>query len=119
MEEVKVDPGRMDAKMKLEPHKTPKELSRLLGLVGYNWHFILNFSYIEIPLTLLTWKRFNFIQEKTQEEDFVLLKQKLCNAPVLFFYLKAYDFIIYIDASNEDHDCILMQRGKVITYALR
>lgn len=61
MEEVKVDPGKMDAKMMLEPHKTPKELSGLLGLVGYYWHFILNFSHIEIPLTLLTWKRFNFI----------------------------------------------------------
>nr|GEW42260.1 putative reverse transcriptase domain-containing protein [Tanacetum cinerariifolium] len=54
-----------------------------------------------------------------QEESFCILKEKLCNAPVLALLDGPNDFVIYCDASNQGFWCMLMQRGKVIDYASR
>ncbi|GJY70259.1 retrotransposon protein, putative, ty3-gypsy subclass [Tanacetum coccineum] len=54
-----------------------------------------------------------------QEEAFQTLKDNLCNAPILSLLDKPDDFIISCDASNQGFGCVLMQRGKVIAYALR
>nr|GEX67406.1 hypothetical protein [Tanacetum cinerariifolium] len=45
--------------------------------------------------------------------------EKLCNAPVLALSDGPNDFVVYCDASNQGFGCVLMQRGKVITYASR
>ncbi|KAD3641160.1 hypothetical protein E3N88_30384 [Mikania micrantha] len=54
-----------------------------------------------------------------QEEAFQTLKQKLCDAPVLTLPDGNDDFVVYCDASNLGLGCVLMQRGKVVTYASR
>ncbi|GKB64135.1 putative reverse transcriptase domain-containing protein [Tanacetum coccineum] len=54
-----------------------------------------------------------------QEEAFHILKDKLCNAPVLALPDGPNDFVVYYDALNQGFRCMLMQRGKVIAYALR
>nr|GEZ19398.1 hypothetical protein [Tanacetum cinerariifolium] len=54
-----------------------------------------------------------------QEEAFCILKEKLCNAPVLALPNGPNDFVVYCDASNQGFGCVLMQRGKVIAYASR
>ncbi|GJX50861.1 putative reverse transcriptase domain-containing protein [Tanacetum coccineum] len=54
-----------------------------------------------------------------QEEAFRILKEKLCNAPVLALLDGPKDFVVYCDASNQGFGCVLMQRGKVIVYASR
>nr|GEX76929.1 retrotransposon protein, putative, Ty3-gypsy subclass [Tanacetum cinerariifolium] len=54
-----------------------------------------------------------------KEEAFHILKEKLCNAPVLALPDGLNDFVVYCDASNQGFGCVLMQRGKVIAYALR
>nr|GEX41715.1 hypothetical protein [Tanacetum cinerariifolium] len=54
-----------------------------------------------------------------QEEDFHILKEKLCNAHVLALPDGLNDFVVYCDASNHGFRCVLMQRGKVIAYASR
>nr|GEW75537.1 putative reverse transcriptase domain, ribonuclease H-like domain, aspartic peptidase domain protein [Tanacetum cinerariifolium] len=48
-----------------------------------------------------------------QEEAFCILKEKLCNAPVLELPDGPNDFVVYCDASNQKFGCVLMQRGKV------
>ncbi|GJW33237.1 putative reverse transcriptase domain-containing protein [Tanacetum coccineum] len=53
------------------------------------------------------------------EEAFQTLKDNLCNAPILSLLDGAEDFVVYCDASNKGLGCVLMQRGKVIAYALR
>ncbi|GJY71522.1 putative reverse transcriptase domain-containing protein [Tanacetum coccineum] len=45
------------------------------------------------------------------------LKDKLCNAPVVALPDGLEDFVVYYDASGLGLGCVLMQRGKVITYA--
>nr|GEY43790.1 putative reverse transcriptase domain, ribonuclease H-like domain, aspartic peptidase domain protein [Tanacetum cinerariifolium] len=54
-----------------------------------------------------------------QEEAFCILKEKLCNAHVLALPDGPNDFVVYCDASNQRFGCVLMQRVKVIAYALR
>ncbi|GKB99716.1 putative reverse transcriptase domain-containing protein [Tanacetum coccineum] len=49
-----------------------------------------------------------------QEEAFRILKDKLCNAPVLALLDGPDDFVIYCDASNQGFECVLMYRGKYI-----
>ncbi|GJX70780.1 putative reverse transcriptase domain-containing protein [Tanacetum coccineum] len=44
---------------------------------------------------------------------------KLCNAPVLALPDGSKDFMVYCDASGIGLGCVLIQRGKVITYASR
>ncbi|GJQ92494.1 putative reverse transcriptase domain-containing protein [Tanacetum coccineum] len=54
-----------------------------------------------------------------QEEAFRILKDKLCNAPMLALPDGPNNFVVYYDASNQGFGCVLMQRGKVIAYASR
>ncbi|GJR19183.1 putative reverse transcriptase domain-containing protein [Tanacetum coccineum] len=54
-----------------------------------------------------------------QDEAFRILKEKLCNAPVLALLDGPDDFVVYCDASKQGFGCVLMQRGKVIAYASR
>ncbi|GJT26600.1 putative reverse transcriptase domain-containing protein [Tanacetum coccineum] len=54
-----------------------------------------------------------------QEEAFQTLKNNLCDAPILMLPNGVEDFVVYCDASNQGLGCVLMQRGKVIAYALR
>ncbi|GJS85743.1 putative reverse transcriptase domain-containing protein [Tanacetum coccineum] len=54
-----------------------------------------------------------------QENAFQTLKDKLCNGPVLALPDGSKDFVVYYDASGLGLGCVLMQRGKVITYASR
>ncbi|GJU86069.1 putative reverse transcriptase domain-containing protein [Tanacetum coccineum] len=53
------------------------------GLAGYYPRFIENFSKIAKPLTLLTQKNKTYVWGNEQDEAFRILKEKLCNAPVL------------------------------------
>ncbi|GJX87806.1 putative reverse transcriptase domain-containing protein [Tanacetum coccineum] len=54
-----------------------------------------------------------------EEEDFQLLKQKLCSAPILALPEGSENFVVYNDASDKGLGAVLMQKEKVIAYASR
>nr|GFA42794.1 putative reverse transcriptase domain-containing protein [Tanacetum cinerariifolium] len=56
---------------------------------------------------------------KDQEMAFQILKQKLCEAPILALPEGNDDFVNYCDASIQGLGAVLMQREKVIAYASR
>ncbi|GKE49791.1 putative reverse transcriptase domain-containing protein [Tanacetum coccineum] len=56
---------------------------------------------------------------RNQESDFQLLKQKLCEAPILAIPEGNDDFVVYCDASHQGLGAVLMQREKVIAYSSR
>ncbi|GJU86289.1 putative reverse transcriptase domain-containing protein [Tanacetum coccineum] len=89
------------------------------GLAGYYRRFIENFSNIAKPLTLLTQKNKTYVWGDEQDEAFRILKEKLCNAPMLALPDGPDDFVVYYDASKQGFGSVLMQRGKVIAYASR
>ncbi|GJY23808.1 putative reverse transcriptase domain-containing protein [Tanacetum coccineum] len=70
-------------------------------------------------LTELTHKNKKYIWGKDQETTFQLLKQKLCEAPILALPKGNDDFVVYCDASHQGLGAVLMQREKVIAYASR
>ncbi|GKA40579.1 putative reverse transcriptase domain-containing protein [Tanacetum coccineum] len=47
-----------------------------------------------------------------------MLKQKLCSAPILSLPEGTEDFVVYCDTSIKSFGAVLMQREKVIAYAL-
>nr|GEX44912.1 putative reverse transcriptase domain, ribonuclease H-like domain, aspartic peptidase domain protein [Tanacetum cinerariifolium] len=50
---------------------------------------------------------------------FQLIKQQLCNAPILALPEGSKDFVVYYNASIKGLGAMLMQRGKVISYGSR
>ncbi|GJV68955.1 putative reverse transcriptase domain-containing protein [Tanacetum coccineum] len=68
-------------------------------------------------LTELTQKNKKYIWGKDQESAFQLLKQKLCEAPILALPEGNENFVVYCDASHQGLGAVLMLREKVIAYA--
>ncbi|GKD02422.1 putative reverse transcriptase domain-containing protein [Tanacetum coccineum] len=53
------------------------------------------------------------------EAAFLLLKQKLCSAPILALPEGSENFVVYCDASHKGLGAVWMQKEKVISYASR
>ncbi|GJW55015.1 putative reverse transcriptase domain-containing protein [Tanacetum coccineum] len=89
---IHVDPSKIEAVKNWKALRTSTEVRSFLGLAGYYRRFIENFSKIAKSLTILTQK-------------------SLPDRPK--------DFVVYCDVSEIGLGCVLMQRGKVISYAFR
>ena len=55
------------------------------GLATFYWRFILNFSSLVEPITNCLKRKGIFLWTETADEAFVLIKDKLINAPILAF----------------------------------
>ncbi|GJT61888.1 putative nucleotidyltransferase, ribonuclease H [Tanacetum coccineum] len=107
-----VDPAKIEAVKNWTSPTTPTEIRQFLGLAGYYRRFIKDFSKIAKSLTELTQKNKKYIWGKDQESAFQLLKQKLCEAPILALPEGNDDFVVYCDASHQGLGAVLMQREK-------
>ncbi|GKA99306.1 putative reverse transcriptase domain-containing protein [Tanacetum coccineum] len=116
---IHVDPAKIEAVKNWAYPTTPIEIRQFLGLADYYRRFIKDFSKIAKSLTKLTQKNKKYIWGENQESSFQLLKQKLCEAPILALPEGNDDFVIYCDASHQGLGAVLMQREKVIAYASR
>ena len=96
---ILVDPAKVEAIMRWEVPRSPTEIRSFLGLAGYYWRFIRDFSYIVMPLTRLTRKGVAFSWGPEQQASFESLRQRLCGAPVLDLTEGMEDFVVYCDAS--------------------
>nr|GEX88959.1 putative reverse transcriptase domain-containing protein [Tanacetum cinerariifolium] len=93
-EGIHVDPSKVESVKNWKTPESPTEIRSFLGLAGY-------------------------YRRDKQEEALCILKEKLCDAPVLALLDRPNDFVVYCYASNQRFGCVLMQRGKVIAYASR
>ncbi|GKC30531.1 putative reverse transcriptase domain-containing protein [Tanacetum coccineum] len=116
---IHVDPSKVESVKKWKTPESSTEIRSFLGLAGYYRRFIENFSKIAKPLTLLTQKNKAYVWGDKQDEAFQILKEKLCNAPVLALPDGPDDFVVYCDASKQGFGSVLMHQGKVIAYASR
>ena len=75
------------------------------------------FTSIASPLTTLTQKSVKFEWSEACERSF--LKDRLTSALVLTLLEGTKGFMVYCGASQLGLGCVLMQQGKVATYASR
>jgi hypothetical protein len=116
---IAVDPGKVKDVLNWVVPQTVKEVRSFLGLTGYYWRFIENFSKIAKPLTSLLEKGVDFSWTDEPQKAFEELKKWLTTAPVLTLPDQSKRFIVYCDASRDGLGCVLMQEGRVIAYASR
>ncbi|GKA56435.1 putative reverse transcriptase domain-containing protein [Tanacetum coccineum] len=97
-----------------------------ISIVQFLWHVIdsqgchvdpAKIEAIAKSFTELTQKNKKYIWGENQESAFQLLKQKLCEAPILALPEGNNDFVVYCDASLQGLGAVLMKREKVIAYA--
>ncbi|GJZ53994.1 putative reverse transcriptase domain-containing protein [Tanacetum coccineum] len=93
-----------------ESPKTPTEIRQFLGLAGYYRRFIEGFSKTANSMTKLTQKGVKFDWGDKQEAAFQLLKQKLCNAPILALPEGSEDFVVYCNASHKGLGVVLITK---------
>ena len=93
------------------------EIRSFLGLGGYYRIFIENFSKIAKPMTELLKKDTKFKWTEECEASFQELKKRLTTAPVLILPDIRKDFQVYCDASRLGLGGVLMQDGRVVSYA--
>ncbi|GKA49509.1 hypothetical protein Tco_0742582 [Tanacetum coccineum] len=89
-----VDHAKIEAVKNWTSPTIPTEIRQFLGLAGYYQRFIKDFSKIAKSLTELTQKNKKYIWAENQESAFQLLKQKLCEAPILALLEGNDDFVV-------------------------
>ncbi|GJS12766.1 putative reverse transcriptase domain-containing protein [Tanacetum coccineum] len=93
-------PSKVESVKNWKIPESSTKVRSFLGLASYYWRFIENFSKIAKPLTLLTQNNKTYVWGNEQDETFRILKEKLCNAPVLALPDRPDDFMVYCDASK-------------------
>ena len=116
---IAVDPSKVRAVLEWESPKSVSEIRSFLGLAGYYRKFILDFSKLALPLTTLTRKGQPFVWTDKCESSFQTLKERLTTAPVLVLPDPNKPFVVYCDASKMGLGGVLMQDGRVVSYASR
>lgn len=102
---------------KWEAPTTVGEIWSFLGLAGYYRRFIENFSKIAKPMTELLKKDTKFKWTEECEASFQELKKRLVTSPVLILPDQTKDYEVYCDASRRGLGAVLMQEGRVVSYA--
>ena len=118
-EGIAVDPTKVVTVSNWEAPTSVAEIRSFLGLAGYYRRFIENFSKIAKPMTELLKKDTKFKWTKECEASFQELKKRLVTAPVLILPDQRKDYQVYCDASRRGLGAVLMQEGRVASYASR
>jgi hypothetical protein len=114
-----VDPNKVKDILEWKPPTTVHQVRSFLGLAGYYRRFILDFSKLVKPIMSLLKNDIKFNWSSKCNEAFEKLKVLLTTAPVLAQPDINKPFDVYCDASGSGLGCVLMQEGRVITYASR
>ncbi|KAL8106071.1 hypothetical protein AgCh_029755 [Apium graveolens] len=116
---IELDPAKVEAITNWPRPSNVTEVGSFLGLSGYYRCFVEGFSSIALPLTQLMRKGIKFEWNDDREKSFQELKKRLVSAPILVLSSGSGGFQVFSDASKRGLGCVLMQHGKVISYASR
>ena len=118
-EGIREDPKKIEVVVGWKPPRNVIEVRSFLGLAGYYRRFVKGFSMIAAPMTRLLQKNVKYEWSEKFQRSFEKLKVFLTEAPVLTQPTCGKEYVIYSDASLNGLRCVLMQEGKVVTYASR
>lgn len=120
---IKPNPDKISAIQKYPLPKTPTEIKRFLGLLGYYRKFIPDFAKITKPMTQCLKKGTKITLDQNYTECFEKCKTLLMNDPILQYPDFNKDFVLTTDASNLAIGAVLSQgpigSDKPIAYASR
>jgi len=116
-EGISVDPAKVQEVLDWKVPTSVHEVRSFLGLAEYYRRFIPEFSKISKPMTRLLQKDEKFVWTPECDEAFHKLRTLLTSAPVLAQPDIEKPFDVFCDASGIGLGCVLMQEGRVITYA--
>ena len=105
---ILVDPKKVEVVQDWPVPKSVTEVRSFLGLAGYYWRFVQDFSRIAGPLTKLTRKFEPFVWTADCVVEFSELKKRLTSAPVLTIPDQEGGFSILSDASWKGLGCVLI-----------
>jgi hypothetical protein len=110
---IRPSPGKIAAVTKFPKPTTLKQVQSFLGLTGYFRKFVKNYSIIAKPLSdlLKGERKFKFGEE--EKMSFEMLKQKLCEEPVLKIFDFEKETELHTDASRDGYGAMLVQRDDV------
>jgi len=121
---VQVDPSKTMAVKDWPIPTTVHDVRAFLGLTNHFRKFIQGYSQICLPLTDLTKGAVSKHKGKTKKVEwtekcttaFQLLKEKLCNAPLLVLADFTKPFTVITDASDYAMGAILEQEGRPVAF---
>ncbi|KAM0841708.1 hypothetical protein ACQ4PT_058840 [Festuca glaucescens] len=113
---IEVDPAKIEAIESWPQPKTVTQVRSFLGLAGFYRRFVKDFGSIAAPLNELTKKDVPFVWGDTQQEAFMILKDKLTHAPLLQLLDFNKTFELECDASGIGLGGVLLQEGKPVAY---
>lgn len=116
-EGIAVDPTKVQSVTEWLAPTSVGEIRSFLGHAGYYRRFIENFSKIAKPMTALLKKDTKLQWTEECEASFQELKKRLTTAPVLILPDIRKDSQVYCDASRLGLGGVLMQDGRVVSYA--
>ncbi|XP_056017057.1 uncharacterized protein LOC130053684 [Ostrea edulis] len=132
---IEPDPEKVDKVKSWPTPRTPEEVRKFLGFIGYYRKFVRNFSKLARPLTDLTpspqsskkkgkqQSSVNWRWGREQQEAFDVLRQHLISPPILGYPDMTIPFELHTDASSKGLGAILYQEQagmkRVIGYASR
>ena len=93
-------PNKLDSIRHMPVPNSAKEIKQFLGLTGYYRKFVPRFADISRPLTMLTKKDTKFEWTPACQKSFKLLKETLCDEPVLKYADTSKPYTLYTDASK-------------------
>ena len=101
------------------PPKNPSEVKSLLGMTQYVSRFISNYATITAPLRLLTRQDTPWKREQEEQRALAELKEVLVGDQVTSYFDPKKKTEIIVDASPVGLGGLLLQEGKVLSYASR
>ena len=113
-------PEKLDSITNMPAPENQTKVKQFLGLVGYYRKFVPHFSDISRPLSKLMRKDTPFAWTKQCHMAFNMLKDKLCEAPILHYPDCSKPYTLFTDASKHGWVGVLMQefetevKGKVL-----
>ena len=104
------NPEKVEIILKEPAPKNVKQVQRFLGMLNYYARGMENMQALAAPISNLVKKsNRSFVWTEECQENFVLLKQTLCNAPVVCYPDFDKEFILSCDASNSSSGAVLKQ----------